>query len=203
MFTPLDDPAEALDHLADPLRSVRDCLDDGISWADTTMEGHPPDPYLWSHLARYRARNLLSEVAAGHWSMGRNLANSGIEIVCNPLVVRVLKTQGSTTPHPGRNHARMKYWSQIPSQIRLPLIFGGKPMPQTPNLIVDWTVGPDKEILLALAKPRGVWKYRGNPRLEWRRAVIFGAADEPKFVPSDEDVDVDYDRDELKGDGEA
>lgn len=207
MFTPLDDPAEALAHLASPLRVLRDCLEDGGSFADSTLEERPYDPHMWAHLTRYHARNELyaAEKEATNWSMGRKLANSGIEIVCDPLVVRVLKTQGSTTPHPGSNSARMNFWSQAVAvtQMRLPLLFGSKSMPHAANVIVDWTIGTDKEILLALAKPVGTWKYRHNPKLQWRRPVVFDAADEPRFIPRDEDVDVRYDADELKGEREV
>lgn len=206
MFTLLDDPNEALAHLTEPLRALRDCLEGGGSFADSTLEGHPPDAHMWAHLTRYRARNELYEAegAATGWGMGRKLANSGIEILCDPLVVRVLKTQGSTTPHPGGNSARIKFWSQaVMTQLRLPLLFGNNSMRQGANLIVDWTIGPDKEILLALAKPLGPWQYRHHPKLQWRKPVLFDNADEPRFIPRDEDVEVRYESDELKGEREV
>src|SRR3712207_5929472 len=93
----LDSPAAALQHLADPLRAIRDCLDDAVSFADSFM-GLPENPYdahMWAHLVRYRARNEVAKLGDDTWQLGRSLPNSGIEIACNPLLVRVLKTQGN------------------------------------------------------------------------------------------------------------
>lgn len=205
MFTLLDDPEQALQHLRKPLAALRDSLEHGASFATSTMEGHADDPYLWAHLTRYEARNDLATKTEDGWSIGRRLANSGIEIVSEPLVVRALKTQGSTTPHPGRNAARINFWTQAVTQLRLPLRFGNREMPQSANLIVDWSIGHDNDILLALAKPVGTWRYRGNPKLAWRKPVVFDASDEPSFVPASEDVEVlvEYDQDELKGEREG
>ena len=43
--------------------------------------------------------------------------------------------------------------------------------------MVDWALGEEREVLLALSKPIGLWKYRGAPKVEWRRPVVFGDRD--------------------------
>jgi hypothetical protein len=67
------------------------------------------------------------------------------------------------------------------------------------NLILDWTATVEREILLALSKPIGVWKYRAAPKIEWRLPVVLAHEDELRFEATEETVDVEprFNLDEL------
>lgn len=188
MFTQSQsEPEEILAFLSDGIQGLRDALEDGVSFADGVMDGNPSDPHLWANLVRYRARMKLEEHEAQAWSLGRRLRNSGIEIVKGPMVMRALKSQEGAPPHPGTSWARRNYWMQ---QLILPFDGNDAGHAMGANLVADWALGEEREILLALSKPVGVWKYRGAPKLEWRLPVVFVDDAELSFQPSDEDVAV-------------
>lgn len=191
MFTPnLDDPEQVLAYLSSPIRAIRDALDHGVSLADSMFSDLSPlDPHLWAHIARYGACQHLGQLEPDGWERGRDLPNSGIEVVRGPLVLRTLKAQGSDPPHPGSNLARRLFWTQG-RQMRLPLSLGGTLFPEGANYILDWTVDRERVISLALSKPVGIWRYRGTPKLEWRRPVRITDGEELRFVPADEDLSV-------------
>lgn len=198
MFTAsYDEPEEILAFLSDGILGLRDALEDGVSFADGVMDGNPDDPHLWANLVRYRARMKLEEHETQAWSMGRHLRNSGIEIVKGPIVMRALKAQGDAPPHPGASRARRNYWMQ---QLTLPFDGNDAGPAAGANLVVDWALGGEREILLALSKPIGVWKYRGAPKLEWRLPVVYVDDTELGFQPTDEDVAVEpvFDLTELE-----
>jgi hypothetical protein len=196
----LDNPEEVLNFAVMPLRMIHDAFDDGVSYADTQLEGQPQDSHYWSHSARYRARNVLNEVTWQEgWHLGRDLANSGVEIVRGDLTMRVLKAIGGAPPHPGHNRARQSFWRQkpavvvpTPQQLYFALAIDGLTLLNGSNLIVDWDVIAKRQLVLALSKPDGVWNYQKKPRLAWRRHVIFGDANEPRFDPTEEDIPVEY-----------
>ncbi|MGA2284277.1 MAG: hypothetical protein ABSH07_11535 [Candidatus Dormibacteria bacterium] len=203
----LDDADQVLAFTARPLRLVRDAFDDGVSFADSHLAGQPSDDHYWSHSVRYRARNLLVDADWDNngWRFGRRLANSGIEIMGGALALRVLKAIGGGPPHPGLSHARQAYWRQRvappqPTQLSLALAIDGVILINGSNLIVDWDVVAKRQLVLALSKPIGVWRYQTKPKLAWRRHVVFASDDEPRFLPADEDIGVDfpdYDASEL------
>ncbi len=200
MFTESqNEPDEILAFVSDGILRLRDALEDGVSFADGVMDGSPSDRHLWAHLVRYRARLKLEGHAAQAWSLGRRLPNSGIEIVKGSVVMRALKSQGGAPPHPGASWARRNYWMQ-----QLTLQFDGDHSGPSAgaNLVVDWALGEEREVLLALSKPIGLWKYRGAPKVEWRRPVVFGSGAELSFQPSDEDVAIEpvFDLAELEED---
>jgi hypothetical protein len=202
MFTSedgLDQPEGILNYLAEPLRAVRDAFDDGASYAETILAGQPRDRYVWAHLARYRAYHYLANLKASTWDLATHLSNSGIQISRGPLVLRALKRLDDGPPNPGPSLARRTFYGQQ----ALPLQWGNIVTPDSgANLIVDWNVDRHFEVTLALSKPTGVWKYKGKPKLAWRRFVTFDDDDYPGFVPSDEPLDFGptYDPSELDDD---
>jgi hypothetical protein len=198
----LDDPESILDFLANPLRAVRDALDDGISFADTVLGGLKFDPHFWAHAVRYRAACNLACGQPLDWRITRPLPNSGIEIARDPIVFRTFKTHENVPPPPGTDRARRAFWTQRPVVVlSLPLQWGKVEVPVNgPNLLLDWNVDEERNLRLALSKPIGTWGYQGTPRLEWRRLVIFGSDDEPRFPGGDEDVEVELDLSEITGD---
>jgi hypothetical protein len=205
MSTPdLNDPEQVLAYLATPIRAVRDALDHGVSLADTMLSGMKYDPYLWTQIVRYGACQHLAGIDPEGWQRGRELPNNGLEITRGPLVLRTLKAQGSDPPHPGRNLARRAFWTQ---QMRLPLVFEGIAFPVSgANYILDWTVGRERVLSMALSKPIGIWKYRNQPKLEWRRAVRITDDEGLRFVPADEDdlnVEPTFEPGEFEADGDA
>lgn len=203
----LRDPDAILAYLAQPIRAVRDSLDDGISYADSVLHGLPPDDHFWAHAVRYRACQCLRGLPGTNWRITRALPNSGIEVARDPLLFRTLKTQGDAPPSPGASCARRAYWQQRPqaTQLAFPLEWNGIQAPiDGANLLLDWNVDQQRRLSPALSKPLGVWRYQGVPKLEWRRLVVFGDDDEPRFKPGDGDVDVAprFDMTELE-EGEA
>jgi hypothetical protein len=156
--------------------------------------------HLWAHAARHEAGIRLDRATPIGWRRGRRLANSGIEIARDPFVARVLKSQDGCPPAPGGSRSRQKYWQQAsgPHQTDIPFSWLAEPdsddwlvMPSDgANLIIDWDSDRGRQLLLGLSKPKGVWRYRGQPDLEWRRIVEFTADDEPCFISADEDVKV-------------
>ena len=54
------------------------------------------------------------------------------------------------------------------------------------NLILYWRVrGGSLE--LGLCKPRGLWRFRGTPKLEWQLPVTFDPLAGLKFVAADDE----------------
>jgi hypothetical protein len=197
------DPEAVLNFLREPVEGARNALDDGVSFADTTLHGQPPDAHLWAHLVRYRARLVLDGLKTD-WGL-RVKANSGFEIVHGPFVVRTLKAQDAGPPHPGKSVLKRSFYSQS-QQIALNLGGGtGEPPVQGANLILDWNTDDQRNLLVALSKPKGVWAYRGQPDLEWRRVVRFDPGGGPRFEPMEEDVIVEpiFDLSEVEEDGSA
>lgn len=194
----LDEPEEVLKFAAQPLRMVRDAFDDGVSYADAQLHEQPWNDHYWSHSVRYRARNVLGEeLWADGWHLGRDLANSGVEIVHGALAMRVLKAIGGAPPNPGLSHARQSFWRQTSAtpesrQLTFPLALDGAVIINGSNLIIDWDVVEQRRLVLALSKPTGVWRYQTKPRLAWRRHVIFGPDGGLHFHPSEEDIAIDY-----------
>jgi hypothetical protein len=206
MFTPnLDDPEQVLDYLAAPIRAIRDAIDHGVSLADSKFSDMSFDPYLWAHIARFGACQRLAEIEPDGWEHGRDLPNSGIEVRRGPLVLRTLKAQSDDPPHPGGNAARQAFWTQA-QQLRLPIWLGGALFPVGANFILDWMVDRQRVISLALSKPIGVWKYRGAPKLEWRRPVGITDGEDLRFVATDEDdlnIEPTFDPGEFEAGGDA
>lgn len=165
--------------------------------------------HLWAHAARFEANIQLDEATQIGWRRGRRLPNSGIEVARDPLVARVLKSRDGCPPAPGHSRSRRKYWQQAGRYHQMGLPFPWLPeadsadwlvMPSDgANLIIDWDADRSRQLLLGLSKPNGVWHYRGQPDLEWRRIVEFTEDDEPRFVATDEDVAVGWqaDQDEI------
>ena len=98
--------------------------------------------------------------------MGKMLPNTGIEILCLPVRVKVLKSRNRSVPHPGRNISRRKYWSQKQSGASLPLIVSGVVTPPSPNLICHWRHEGGK-ISLALAQTYQPWEIGEPAKVAW------------------------------------
>jgi hypothetical protein len=197
MFT-LDDPPQVLAFVTPSLGALRAALDAGISYADTILDRQPFDAYFWSHSVRYHAVQVLDRAPQVDWTVGRKLPNSGIELRQDPVLMRLLKSQGDGPPHPGSSRARRRFYRQ---QLRLPMPWGDLNTSEGANLIVDWEVGERREVLLALSKPVGVWDYQGTPSIEWRLPVVFGNDGEARFAAMDDDLELEPQYDIEEGSG--
>jgi hypothetical protein len=201
----LNDPDDLLAYLSRPLRAIRDGYDHGASYADTILgQRSPHDDHFWAHAARWQARQYLDTATKEGWQLGRQLPNTGVELRCGPTVLRVLRRYQGGPPPPGSSKARLGYYAQeyTPEPVLALVWSDGVQLPDSCNLIVDWALGKNKHLSLALSKPIGVWKFKGQPKLEWRREVFFDPADEPRFMTGDETLEVPrYDETEL-GSGE-
>jgi hypothetical protein len=197
MIPSVHEPNEVLEYLAEPIRHYRDGLDHGVSMADGMMASQRPCPHTWAAVARFGARNyihdVLDEAGEVEWQL-RELPNCGLELVQAPYVLRGLKAQDSGPPSPGRNPSRRRFWDQFQTMT----LFDSEAPHEGANLIVDWTLGRERNVLLALSKTRGTWAYKGAPQLEWRLPVVFDAGDEATFVSAEEDVDVGIKFDETE-----
>jgi len=204
---PSPDPEAILAVLAEPARALLEGLDDGISFADLIMDSQPPDPYVWATLVRYRTCNVIKPKIEGQaWSF-RKLTNCGLEFDLGPYRVRALRTLDGNPPNPGRNDARRQFYAQH-HQYQLPFddVDGVTDETIGANLILDWTTDANRTVLMALSKPIGVWQYKGQPKIEWRKRIEFDDDKNPRFIGSTED-DIDippkYDEDEIDQEGEA
>jgi hypothetical protein len=93
-----------------------------------------------------------------------SVPNCGIHLSVDRLhAVRVLRSFGGTTPHPGTNHRRMDAWHGVQGQ--LPLSSSGSLPPL--SLIIDWR-NRDGEPELHLSLPAGAWSFLSPTRLHWR-----------------------------------
>lgn len=194
-----DDPRAVVTYLLEPLRQLRDALDGGVSLADSVMDDLDPDNHLWAHLVRHHALSLLRKQRSPAWALGRDLANSGIEIVAGPFILRPLKAARDLPPNPGRNGARQRFWQQIQPEYRQPRLFDlHVPASSKTNLIADWGLNETRDVVLALSKPQGIWDYEGEPDLEWRTRITFPPTAEPKFDHGNDEVQADE-----SGEGEA
>lgn len=199
MVTPIDDPDEVLAYLSEPIRAITDGLDHGVSLADAKMADMAFDQSLWSHLVRHGTRSELAQAESTEWRLGRRLHNSGIEVARGDFVIRVMKAHDAGPPPPGHSHARKEYFQQT-QQMRLDLDLNANG--QTfcgANLILDWDVAKDRSLLVGLSKPIGLWRYKDQPKTEWRRRIDVSGPD-LAFTPADEDLDVQplYDPNELE-----
>lgn len=196
----LNDPTDLLLYLSKPLRAARDGLDHGVSYAATVVtDRQSDDDYYWAHAARWQARRYLAGLSPDGWELGRKLPNTGIELLCGPVVLRVLRRYQDGPPNPGTSRARKGFYSQYTPEAVLGLEWpDGVQLPDSCNLIVDWAVGANKQVSLALSKPVGVWKFKGQPKLDWRRLVAFDPNDEPRFETLDDEFEIPrYDEAEM------
>lgn len=183
-----NNPGEALASLADPLAEIQKGLDNGLSLAEQVMDGWTPNAWLHATLVRYGAWVHLSAIDTESWYLRPKLPNAGIELICGSARLRVLKTQDGGPPHPGRNEARCDFWAQR----QLQMYMAGKGIGPSDgfNFVVDWEVGDNQKILLALTKTIGEWSYKGQPKIRWRRHVVMQAGQGMIFVPAEEDITV-------------
>ncbi len=134
------------------------------------------NPWFWSDCARFQAgRELAAE--QDEWAMGEAVPSYGIHLRVGELHIgRVVRTLHGSTPHPGRNPARRRAWSnpQPPVQGQLPL--GGEANLPPLSVILDWHErAGEPEVHIGL--PIGPWRYQKAPRLHWRVPLPDDAAD--------------------------
>jgi hypothetical protein len=178
-------PEAALEALERPLRAYRTALDDGVSFADSTL--HPPlpsCPWTWAHLARYLSAHRMEQAADDSWTVNK-MQNNGIEVHLGPWTFRPLKAAAAGPPSTGTNIRRKQFYSQyyIPSMFDIE--------EDHVNLLLDWTVGRSRLPFLWLSKPTSSWGYGKKPQLAWRIPVEF-PDDGPRaaFSPPDADDDI-------------
>lgn len=151
------------------------------------------DTWFWSDSARFRTGVQLDAAEKDGWAIVAGVPNYGIHLrVADLHIGRVVRTLHGSTPHPGRNPARRKAWTnfdtQPPVQGQLPLD-GQSSLPPL-SAILDWHEH-DGEPEIHIGLPIGPWKYQKSPRLHWR--VPFpqdGAAlDTLRFEPGPDEGD--------------
>ncbi|MCU1486035.1 MAG: hypothetical protein JWN67_2781 [Actinomycetia bacterium] len=194
MYTQPADPADERDaiaaYLTPAVTSVWHALDAGRTAADEffTDERRAYDPHLWAHITRYEAALSLRAASAGApWKL-KPKHHSGVDLVMEPFVVKLCKAAGDAPQSTGRNPARRRFYQQMD-------MFGGA------NLLLHWKV-EDGELRLGLSKPKGWWKFKASPKLEWSTDVTFDPLAGLRFTPvaeTDERLILDED---IFGEGE-
>ncbi len=123
------------------------------------------DRWFWSHCARFRARQVLAAADKAGWVLVDDVPNSGIHLRVRDLHrVRVLRSLEGTTPHPGRNKARLDYYHQ-----EALLLANDNSLPPL-SLIMDWRMVED-EPSIHIGLPKGRWDYGSAAKLYWRVPV--------------------------------
>jgi hypothetical protein len=200
----LEDPDEILDYLGPVIRVVDEALDSGISEADDffSVKGRNMDTCVWSTLVRYGACRRLDRSERDGWERVK-LPFCGLQVVREPLTLRVLKAQNGEVPTPGKSARRQGFYMQLGPT--LPLDFGGAVMPPVSNLLFDWQVNKQRERTYHLSKPAGLWEYWEEAVLEWR-CVVEVKNDVMRFVGDEETgrlVDSVIDLEEVDSGGAA
>ena len=165
---------EAVLPLVEPCRhDIWEALLIGIDYAnDLQSDPDDRDWSYWTHSVRFEAGQELKKRSSGddQWETVI-VANSGLHIrLSGGPYVRVLKSYRGMTPPPGNSRTRRKAWHQPRLfHISTAELDEGVPL----NLIVDWTTGPDGELLVHLGLPRTVWEPGEDPELYWRIELPF------------------------------
>jgi hypothetical protein len=171
------------------------------------------DPYLFAHLARYNALEVLKE--KGHdirsgddepgWKL-KTLANSGIYLAYYQYRVRILKFKRKV-PHPGHSQSRQRYYEQDWEQMRFdwPLLDDSQ---DYLNMLLLWKVDDNYGLTsFSLACPQGAGTTRDSVSLYWNKVVPMEylqniliaptpePAAEPLDLPVEENVEIEIDRD--------
>lgn len=114
-----------------------------------SREKTPYEPYLFANLVRYKTRRLLAELADGPIMFGlSNLANNGIEIEYDGIVIRVWKADEGQLPAPGVSRAKQEFYYQ-------PYLPDLDISPEPVRLAVIWDTDSDhglRELLLVCPK---------------------------------------------------
>lgn len=204
MNTTSPDPSEGPEAiarwLAEPIAATWQAFDIGRTAADeffAAEDRRAYDPHMWAHIARYEASLSIRAAEKDGW-MVRPIHHSGIEFTQGPYTVRVCKAVPGGPQSPGRNFARRQFFQQL----SLPSFYG-RVAPA--NLILYWRVR-EGALELGLCKPKGVWRFRGQPRLEWRCPVQYDPLAGLSFpVTPEDDLDVGFrfDEDDLGEEGLA
>jgi len=145
----------------------------GLAFADELQ----PDPadregFFWAHSARYMARKELlkanTQPGVEGWAVRGNVPNCGIHLLLDDLhKIRVVRSFGGTTPHPGRNPRRRADWKGIQGAVQDQFVLDTEAELPPLSLIVDWT-DQDGEPVVHIGLPRGEWGYQKSPSLHWR-----------------------------------
>jgi hypothetical protein len=208
LFTPdeVPTPAEVLPLAECAVPDLMRGLRLGIGFADDLQ----PDPdsrdwWYWSHSARWRARgHLLAVDEQDGWGITPDVPNSGIHLRLRDLHdVRVLRSLGSTVPHPGRNRERRRAYQQSQPTLRQN---DGSILAL--SLLMDWEVKDDDPVV-HVSLPKRPWEYNCKPDLYWRVPVTGDAEGDlsklsfdPGLLPGDVEVTIKIDPSERIGPGE-
>lgn len=186
MYTPPSDQSEEPEHIAryltEPIAATWRAFDRGRAAADEYFaadDRRTHDPHLWAHLARYEAiLGLKSEPAEPErqWTLWFP-HHSGIQFEMEPFTVKVCKAMGDGPQSPGRNRARREFFQQFNLSL-----FGGA---HAANLILYWRVRKG-DLELGLCKPKGLWRFKGQPKLEWQMLITLDPLAGLKFHGSEE-----------------
>lgn len=172
MYTPPEDSADEPGHmaryLANPIAATWRAFDRGRTAADeffAAEEHREFDPHMWAHIARYEAvLSLKADPGPRDWELKLS-HHSGIEIQMDGFRVKVGKAAGGGPQSPGRNRARRNFVQQLGL---LQTLFAAERV----NLILYWRI-LGGELDLGLCKPKGLWNFRSQPKLEWRQPIQF------------------------------
>ncbi len=178
-ITVIPTPAQALTVLGPLGPSVWTSVQAGVDGAnDLQPSAEGRDNYFWSHCARYYNRRRLFAESQGHrdeWQLIPDVPNTGIHLIVDSVHrVRVLRSLNGDVPHPGRNRARRKAWSQPPGQGQLfitadnRLVYGDDKALLALSLLIDWHLDRHGEPVIHVSLPVGPWEFTDEVRVHWR-----------------------------------
>jgi hypothetical protein len=191
------EPEHVANYLSDVIAAAWTAFDLGRATAEEFFnDDRPYDPHLYAHLARYQALVSLARTKQPRQWHLRPLRHSGIEFFKHPFRVRVCKAIDGGPQSPGRSHAARDFFQQL--RLGIPLHSS-----KTTNLILYWRVRRG-DLDLGLCKPKGLWRFKGQPKLEWRRPVQYDPLAGLSFPGGNGDIDeLRFDDDEFGGEAQG
>jgi hypothetical protein len=152
----IPEPEDVLVDLRDLTPLLYLAMESGVHHARDYFERNDqvPDPWLFSHLVRYQAKQILTDSGYSVEELEvDNLANSGLSLSTHGYPIRIRKGDHGAPPAP-QSHSLHDFYVQG----RLPFGSGG-PDDDKPNLVVLWDVDRPAYNMtssLVLACPAGV-----------------------------------------------
>lgn len=138
------------------------------------------------HVARAKARSLLTARDLGAWQVDENQAkNAALHLYSDDLVLRFLHSP-SVVPSPGTNIARRAWYTNAP------MMDNAKLFEEPERLLLIWAADfAAGTVSMRAVHPIGTWKYGEKARIDLSVPLDDGEEFASSFDTRDEEEDLD------------